>query len=376
MDAGKAVLTVEVNEGGLGTAYPRSEFGVRQDFSFIISYQPGTAYAFRGWQALLADGSVVAEWIPPGASGNEEDGETAKATGEDKVRFTARNPAGTDVEVVIVYDPGQKLLIRPRGAENPVLAGVRVNYGEGWGQSSHSRGAVIANVRKGFPLTTTFIPGANFAFVEWRAYRTADYKGAGTTATPLGPDMVHFSTTADIGGTVTAIVTVNTADPVTLVPWCDERPQITRSNPPLTPALSPIPYNRKISLWFNMAIDPATATIGRDGTIRISAIHTSGENNGQPFGVDGDISDYFKLATIPFDSTENRLEIVAKEDEGHPALNLRLLNISAVIGPGIRGVQGNEMAAVQTISYTTDTSEAQKIYEARSIQASRDNGVT
>jgi hypothetical protein len=52
--------------------------------------------------------------------------------------------------------------------------------------------------------------------------------------------------------------------------------------------------------------------------------------------------------------------MAAKNNGDYPAVDLRLLNISVSAGPGIKNTRGLEMAGVQTLSYITDTREAQK----------------
>jgi len=231
--------------------------------------------------------------------------------------------------------------------------------------------------RKKYPFNVEFTPGSGYGFRGWLAFKSDDYsqselftlsyeQALENSLNEKGVEITQGDATNT--GVYPATVTINIIAAITLVPFCDSRPQIIRSNPPLNAAISPFPYNQKISLEFNMAVKKDTAVLG--GTIRISAVYRTGSSAGQPAGNAGDISAFFKISADP-NLEASRIEIVVKDEPSYPASVLQLLNIIVEIGPNITNLAGIAMPSSQTISYLTDTSEAQKIYEAYNIRAGR-----
>jgi len=237
--------------------------------------------------------------------------------------------------------------------------------------------------RMGYPFNVEFTPNSGYGFRGWLAFNSDEYDQAAVSALSYEEALassLNGKSAEIIQGEVTntgaypAKITVTAAvdnTRITLVPFCDNRPQIVRSNPPLIPALSAFPFDQKISLWFNMAVKQDSVIMG--GTIRVSAVYASGLDNGKPFVkttdsvniTDGDISQYFE-ASFP----EANLVLLSVKDT-YSAEDLQLLNISVEAGPGIQNLNGLTMPQSQTLSYLTNTSAAQKVYEAFNIQASR-----
>ncbi|GBU27538.1 hypothetical protein R84B8_01071 [Treponema sp. R8-4-B8] len=253
-----------------------------------------------------------------------------------------------------------------------------------WGNSPQFGEGKCGDTRLGYPFNAEFTPSPGYGFRGWLAFNSNEYNQAGIIA--LGYEEALSGSLngngVDVtGGEVTntgaypATVTIRVNIPVTLVPFCDNRPQVIRSNPPLIPALSAFPYDQRISVWFNMAVKQDTVVMG--DTVKVSAIYNSGVNNGKLFVketgsvyiTDGDISGYFE-ASFPENDV---LMLSVKNSGGYPANDLQLLNISVEIGQGVQNLNGITMAAAQTITYLTSTSEAQKVYEAFNIQARRKN---
>ncbi|GBU28414.1 hypothetical protein R84B8_01972 [Treponema sp. R8-4-B8] len=257
---------------------------------------------------------------------------------------------------------------------------VTVAIPSGWGNSPQFGEGKCGDTRVGYPFNVEFTPDSGYGFQGWLAFNSGDYSQSAVSAMDYEQALsasINGNGVEISNGEVTntgaypAVVTVRVNIPVTLVPFCGGRPQIIRSNPPLIPALSAFPFDQKISLEFNMAINRDTAVIG--DTIRISAVYRTGTGAGQPAGDDGDVSGFFKMSANP-NIEASRIEIVVKDEAPYPASDLQLLNISVEVGPGITNLSGVAMPSVQTITYLTDTSMAQKVYEANNIQASRTDG--
>jgi hypothetical protein len=246
LGADSAALDVEVATGGLGTASPQGPVsGVRVGFPFLISYQPNSAYPFTGWQAKVAGSAApLATWTSAGA------------TGADKVSFARQNVTGTEVRVTALKDPGGKLTIGPLGADYPEVE-VRVAYPEAWGRSPQF-GEIQPRPRRSLPFTVNFTPAAEYGFEKWIAVRNGDYDADNPGATDLSKDLngkgASIVESLSDSGACVASVTINIAEGITLMPWCEERPRIIQATPPLTASPNPFPYDQRISLWFNRAI--------------------------------------------------------------------------------------------------------------------------
>jgi hypothetical protein len=82
-----------------------------------------------------------------------------------------------------------------------------------------------------------FTPAAGYGFEKWVALPTGSFDPANPAATDLSQDLngnsVAITESIGASGARTAAVTINTATPVTLVPWCTDRPGVAQTNPPL-----------------------------------------------------------------------------------------------------------------------------------------------
>ncbi|MDR1100469.1 MAG: hypothetical protein LBL28_08325, partial [Treponema sp.] len=362
LGADTAVLNVEVNTGGMGTASPQGLVsGVRLGFPFSVSYQPGGAYPFTGWQAKVEGISeLLAAWTV-----NSE-------TGADKVSFDPQNIMGTEIRVTILDDPGGKLVIGPLGADYPE-ATVRVSYPEGWGRSPQY-GEISPKPRKGIPFEVSFSPAELYEFVEWRACMTADYNNGSPTAFLAASDIAITE-----GPDGAATVTLNVVGDITLIPWCEERPRITQSNPPLIN--NGYSYNRgqQIRIWFATALDPSTVTFG-EGHIEISGL-TIGDSS-EPYddpdtgGVneEGDLTGRKAGASRFFydpvwDDSTKTISIRPGDGANGTKLPPGDILITVTAGTGILSGNGKGMTAPVSFYYRTNTSETKTVYTAEKIWA-------
>ncbi|MCL2138322.1 MAG: hypothetical protein FWH41_02195 [Treponema sp.] len=259
---------------------------------------------------------------------------------------------------------------------------VSVAYPNDWGLSPQITGC-LDNVRtkegprKGYPFNVEFTANSGYGFIEWMAF-SSEYSLAAIQLMPLEtardnslkpPDVKITSAEETNTGAMASTVTINIATPVTLVPFCDIRPRLDRrTNPPLNPIQGAFPYNQTINLWFTMPVNQESAA----GNIRISAMHLSDENlfgkrRGEMFGIDGDISGYFRME-FP---SQNRIDLIPVNSGDYPSIHLALLAITVEVGPDIESTNGILMGIKEDVSYQTDTSEVQKAYKPGVISASR-----
>jgi len=248
---------------------------------------------------------------------------------------------------------------------------VTVAYPGEWGRSPQEGIAKCGDTRKGYEFGVEFTPLSGYGFEKWLAFKTADYAALDMTknaseveVSSLNNNIVTITETTNDTGAKTAKVKINTSEPVTLVPWCDSRPRLApQTNPPLNPIITPFPFSQTVNIWFTMPVKASTLIWNN---IRITGVYNSGSDRGQLFNGDGDLTEYFNIEIPP--GSNNRLSLIPKTET---APDLALLSINVTVGPGIENFNGIPMAQAETISYQTDTREAQKVYRAGGVSASR-----
>ncbi len=259
---------------------------------------------------------------------------------------------------------------------------VTVAFPPEWGNSPQSGEGKCGDTRKGYEFGVEFTPLSGYGFEKWLAFKTTDYASLDKTKSSneveslaLNGDGVTITESISETGARTAKVKIDTIDPVTLVPWCGNRPRLSQqTNPPLNSIQAPFPFDQIVSIWFTM---PVKANALRDN-IHVSAIMLTDDERGQRgqfFGGADGITDYFELLyEADVKGLVEYVELRPKSTAERPSAHLQLLSISVSVGPGIETEGGVSMAETQVISYQTDTSEAQKAYRPATIQAKRYDG--
>ena len=259
---------------------------------------------------------------------------------------------------------------------------VRVDYPPEWGSSPQQGDLNRDNTRKGYSFNVEFTPLSGYGFEKWLAVPTVEYNGLDKTKTAaeiedsaLSGTEVNITFSEGTSGAKIAAVTIFTEVPVTLVPWCSNRPALDqRTNPPTNPIFTPFPFDQRVNIWFTMPVKTSTISLtGENPTIRVMGIWASGDERGQLFnknGEDGDLRNYFDLEfPDPPDPSKpllnNRVNLGVKDN----AKDLALLTITVTVGPGIESSSGVAMTTPALISYQTDTTEAKKVYRAQNIEA-------
>jgi len=156
---------------------------------------------------------------------------------------------------------------------------VRVAYPPEWGTSPQYAG--FDDIRVGYEFDVGFSAFPEYAMLEWRAYKTTElidpelgeewldnparFFDVDKRAQQVDRESVTLpAEVAQAGGT--GKVTVNTTEPVTLVPFCRAQPRIVRSTPDGTQMY--YGRSRPISIIFASALNDKTVIIGADN-IRI-----------------------------------------------------------------------------------------------------------
>jgi len=146
---------------------------------------------------------------------------------------------------------------------------VRINYPSAWGTSNPPQGSITParDIRKGYEFSVEFTPDTAYTLRSWHVFRTSDLDSLGNwlenpalinpkDIEPLGPGEVTLPEAIAAGGAFN--FTIHTTEPVTIVPWCDTQPRITRTEPRSRP--DGLPYSRAsdIVLYFNSALNAGT----------------------------------------------------------------------------------------------------------------------
>lgn len=181
---------------------------------------------------------------------------------------------------------------------NAAKLNVRVEYPAAWGTSNPPQGNITPamDIRKGYPFEIEFIPNHEYSLTAWLAYPTA----------ALNALSGNWTTDFDLLSTIEAITynvvlpahpilpitggkgefVINTTEDITLIPWCDTQPRITRTMPRNDPSGRYSVANR-ITLYFNGPLD----TESLSGSVRIT--EQSINDNNQPEGTVTDITGQF-----------------------------------------------------------------------------------
>jgi hypothetical protein len=255
-----------------------------------------------------------------------------------------------------------------------------VYYPESWGRSPQFGPLNPDDVRQGFPFTVEFTVSAAYGFTEWRAYRTAELGNKNQAALERAAPLTAAEAVISGNTDGRASITINITEPVTLIPWCEDRPRVTQSNPPLVN--SGISYTRgqQIKIWFATPLDPSTVQFGV-GLIEITGQHTI-TGNSEPYddpstppNENGDLTGRQEGSTRFFQNPEYdpaaRTITIKPEPDALPPGEIV---ITVTVGTGIKSPNGNGMAGPVNFYYRTNMLEAKNVYIAENIWAIHNPG--
>ncbi|MCL2066320.1 MAG: hypothetical protein FWG99_02505 [Treponema sp.] len=266
---------------------------------------------------------------------------------------------------------------------------VAVAYPQEWGISPQIAGCYDAvrtkeTPRKGYPFNVEFTPSSGYGFIKWIAFSNDAYADISASirtisleqAEKLALDENSVSITNEYlthTSTYSVTVTVKISDPVTIVPFCDNRPYIVMSDPPLAGSGLIYARTKEVRIHFSMKLDFE-------------------DNQEIPFGNDTiQITGQALIASDKWDNPENSFEtpvyiyypeqnfnyisIKAKPgDDEMPPENF-LVSVTVAAGENAKivdAVNKNSMAAPVTITYRTGTEKITMGYKATNVWAVHD----
>jgi hypothetical protein len=161
----------------------------------------------------------------------------------------------------------QKISDEKRWADAPQLT-VRIEFPSIWGASEPAQGNItpVMDIRLDFEFSVKFTPDSVYSLHTWMAYFTKDLEGLSDSGSwtenldlldeisTLDEKDITFPENDPSGGTFK--FTIHTAEPVTLIPWCDTKPRITRTEPlDIKSSSQPVSRASDITLYFNGALN-------------------------------------------------------------------------------------------------------------------------
>ncbi|MCL2805248.1 MAG: hypothetical protein FWD26_04850 [Treponema sp.] len=258
---------------------------------------------------------------------------------------------------------------------------VRVDYPGDWGISNPS-GPIsnVIDIRQGLrPFEMEFIPDIAYNFMEWRAYATADLTEANlggdwqqnllllddtyrkdNQLEPINQLFTNINTIGEIIDVKVPVLSprggrglflIHTTVPVTLIPWCETEPFVTRTEP-LSNQQRLWHVTQDVIIHFNSQLDPDMPwTLGdTHGMITIK-----GRTPGSGGDFDIDLNNHFQTPEYQSRFGSHTVTIIPKkEDPGPPPGNLE---IEMTVGPGILNAQRTATMknTVEKVYWTTSS---------------------
>ena len=258
---------------------------------------------------------------------------------------------------------------------------VTVGFPAEWGSSSQRGTGRCGDTRLGYPFKVEFGAMPGYGFEEWLAVYTDDYDElnkslsagdiieSGITRNEID---VFFETIPTAFGSHTTTVVIKTEIPITLVPWCGDRPVITYSNPPLVGGGFYYTRSQQIVMKFSMGLiylDEKNQPINFFGEnlIQISGQGIDGTQWNRDESIKGTFyENYFENPV--YDPLTQTITIIPKKDNEPP----ENYNITITIGTGLIGANGNGFSSPISFSYRTSKELVTMAYKANNIWASHD----
>ena len=255
---------------------------------------------------------------------------------------------------------------------------VTVGFPAEWGSSPQRGTGRCGDVRLGYEFQVEFGAMPGYGFEKWLAFPTSVYDQLNKSlsvsdienlepAVVLASNKVKIVPLETVSGSHVASVTIYVTEPVTLVPWCGDRPRIIQSNPPLISSGFNYTRGQQITIRFSMPLnyeDKQEIEFGAN-TITISGQGT----DGTAWNRIGDLEFHNVYFDTPFYDIDMRAIIIKPKEGSEPP---ELYNITITVGTGIIGANGNGFSAPVSFSYRTSKELVTMAYKASNIWASHD----
>ncbi|MCL2763322.1 MAG: hypothetical protein FWD36_08990, partial [Treponema sp.] len=253
---------------------------------------------------------------------------------------------------------------------------VTVGFPTEWGSSSQRGTGRCGDTRLGYPFQVEFGAMPGYGFEKWLAFPTSIYDELDKSSSAseiessgraFTSDQVNIIDSKTVSGSHIATVTIYTTEPVTLVPWCGDRPTIIQTNPPLMSSSFYYTRGQQIVIKFSMELlheDDDGQPINFFGE---NLIQINGQNiDGTAWNGTGNFHDTF-FYTPEYDERTQTITISPK-DPPPPGY----YNITVTVGMGVLATNGNGLSAPVSFSYRTNDEIVTRAYKAHNVWAIHD----
>ena len=279
-----------------------------------------------------------------------------------------------------LFNPTDRDMLAKIDAEiawaNAARLTVAVTYPPEWGSSNPQQGTItpVMDIRLGYEFNLEFSPLPDFGFERWLAFPTSVYNelvktksAAEVLIDSLNNNGVQIRETVSSTGARVATIKINTTEPVTLVPWCTDRPRISHSNPPLISSGFSFTRGQQITMTFSM---PLIYDDKEEIEFGVNTITINGQGlNGIAWNKTGDLDFHDVYFDTPYYDKELQAIIIKPKQGSEPP---ELYNITVTVGTGIIGFNGEGFSAPVQFSYSTSKELVTLAYKASNIWASHD----
>ena len=201
--------------------------------------------------------------------------------------------------------------------------------------------------RKGYSFEVEFTPEAAFSLLGWRAYATSTLESLKIDWL-VDPDILSREKVPTLKGVIIPELparggkgsfTLNTTEPVTLVPWCKAEPYVIRTDPQNDPSFEryyhpPSP----VVIYFNGALNADMVWKLEEGIINIKG-RAIGSNNEYKV-----INDYFNVPV--YESRSGSYTVTVKPKGTMPDMEIMM-----TIGPNIYSTDFEGMSKAEILYY-------------------------
>ncbi|MCL2442066.1 MAG: hypothetical protein FWD13_01205 [Treponema sp.] len=257
---------------------------------------------------------------------------------------------------------------------------VTVGFPAEWGSSPQRGTGRCGDTRLGYPFQVEFGAMPGYGFEQWLAFYTDAYDGLDKSLTAAelkefsrNDIDVFFEDIPTVSGSHTAKVIIKTKTPITLVPWCGDRPTIIQSNPPLIGSGFYYTRGQQIVLKFSMElIYKENSYIDKNGKHCLpfgeNLIQIEGHDmSGNAWEGTGAFHDVF-FDTPVYDPITQTIIITPKENNPPP----EYYTITVTVGTEITGANGKTLSSPVKFSYRTSNEIVTRAFKANNIWAIHD----
>jgi len=209
---------------------------------------------------------------------------------------------------------------------NAANLNLTVAYPLEWGSSPQRGTGNAGDVRVGFAFEVEFTPSPAYSLIQWRAYETSLLPESW-----LDDPEHYLDEIPQLNNVILPIVgagggiglfTINTTQPVTLIPWCRDMPRIIRTDPAMN--IDDGLYNRmkNITIYFAAPINGSTAIFAPNHIeITMRVLNANGNPTGDPIHIE---ELFFRNPVLNSQQTMITIEVGTNAPPDHSEITVKI----------------------------------------------------